>query len=134
MLRLVLHRQTPHYKEMHLLSKVEMSISQITLIFFALTSLIVTIWAIVDIVRSPVLRYKWLWVFGSLFSFFGMSTSIANPGDLFFWVGFNIPGIRVAGMANGDILLTAGVPVIALIVLAKTRYYSRGSSSAKDFE
>lgn len=110
-----------------------MAMNQVIIVVSAIFAVLLSGWAIIDAIKSPTLRYRWLWVFGSLFSFFGLRTNIAASGDLFLWGGINIPAIGIVGFANGDIILSAGVPVVALIVLAKTRYYARKSSDEMHF-
>jgi len=68
---------------------------QIIMLLFSLIAVGVDVYAIVAIVRSPALKYKPLWIIGSLFGFLGLGINWTNPNDIVFEFGIQIPVFQV---------------------------------------
>ena len=95
---------------------------QIAMALFGLLSSAVCLWAIVAIIRSARLRFKPLWLIGSLFGFAGITVDWTTPDDVFFWLGITIPVVTMFKLAaTGHVIVKAGFPVIAAIALAEAR-------------
>ena len=91
---------------------------QIFIILFGCAALVVTVWAIWSIVKTPDLQKKPLWIVGSLFGFVGFSINWTSPENLFFWFGFRIPFFSVfTFVGSGQWLVEIGVPIIAVVAL-----------------
>jgi hypothetical protein len=96
--------------------------SQIAVVLFGLLSGTMCLWAIIVIVRSPRLRFKPLWLAGSLFGFAGLAIDWTAPGDLYFLVGIQIPVVNLFKLgATGPVIVKALFPVVAAIALAEAR-------------
>ena len=99
-----------------------MSAQQIFIALVGSVALFITIWAILSIVKTPDLRLKPLWIFGSLFAFFGFTINWTAPGDLYFWFGVQIPFFSVFKfLGSGEWIAKVGFPIVAIVALAKFR-------------
>jgi len=95
---------------------------QLAVALFALLSSAVCLWAIVVILRSPHLRFKPLWLAGSLFGFAGLGIDWSHPDDLVLLYGIAIPVVMTFKVvATGQIIVRAYFPVVAAIALAEAR-------------
>jgi hypothetical protein len=96
--------------------------SQIAVVLFGLLSIAVCLWAVVVIIRSPRLRFKPLWLIGSLFGFAGLGLDWTRPDDLTLLFGISIPVVNVYELgATGPAIVKALFPVVAAIALAEAR-------------
>lgn len=96
--------------------------NQIAVILFGLLSSAVCLWAIVAILRSPRLRFKPLWLIGSVFGFAGLGLDWTTPDDLWFLIGVNIPVVTwFKAAAGGPVFVKAFFPVVAAVALAEAR-------------
>ncbi|HEX4694361.1 hypothetical protein [Sphingomonas sp.] len=59
------------FANVELISEHGMDISRITVLGFALLAIGIDVWGIVTIIRAPGIRYKPLWIIGSLIGFIG---------------------------------------------------------------
>lgn len=96
-----------------------MSGSQIFVVIFAIVSAAVTVLAIWRITKACEVRYKSLWVIGSLFEFVGFATSLGVPGDLYMQFGIQIPVLMMRTTDTGALVLKALFPVMAAVALVK---------------
>ena len=83
-----------------------------------LGALTITLMALVQIVRTPGLRYKWLWAIGSLFSVMGFSLNWTT-GNWNVWP-LNILFLGIGADKGGPLtpwVFSFGVPVVALAFL-----------------
>lgn len=95
-----------------------MSALQVFVILFGGAALVVTVWAIWSIIKSPDLQKKPLWIVGSLFGFVGFSINWTLPESLFFWFGVRIPFVSVFTIVgSGQWLVQIGFPIIAVVAL-----------------
>lgn len=88
---------------------------------FGLIALAVSLWAVWRTVKSPQMRYKPLWIVGSLFGFAGFSMNWSSPGHLFMLVGIQIPVViafKVVG--TGYVFVKTMFPLIAVVALVKS--------------
>jgi len=88
---------------------------------FGLIALAVSLWAVWRTVKSPHMRYKPLWIVGSLLGFVGFSINWSSPGDLFMLVGIQIPAvIAFKVLGTGYWLVKTAFPLIAIVALVKS--------------
>ena len=97
-----------------------MSGSQIFVVVFAMVSLAVSILAIWRVARASGVRYKPLWIVGSLFGFVGVATRFDTTDDLYLQFGIQIPVLMWMTFSDGSIL-KALFPLVAAIALVKFR-------------
>lgn len=96
--------------------------SQLAVVLFGLFSAAICLWAVVVIIRSRRLRFKSLWLIGSVFGFAGLGLDWTAPDDLWFLIGVTIPVVTVFKMAaGGHVMVKAFFPVIGAIALAEGR-------------
>lgn len=94
---------------------------QIIMLLFSLIAVGVDVYAIVAIVRSPALKYKPLWIIGSLFGFLGLGINWTNPNDIVFEFGIQIPVFQVMFfMQTRELAVKTMFPIIALVALARS--------------
>lgn len=98
-----------------------MNLYQILVLAFALFVTGITLWAIAAVVKSPDLRFKPLWIIGSLFGVVGLGINWTAPDDLTFLFGVWIPVVTVFKVATGEIIVKAGIPIIAVVALETVR-------------
>jgi len=99
-----------------------MSALQIFIILVGSVALFITVWAVWSIVQSPDLQRKPLWIVGSLFAFVGFTINWTEPGDLYFWLGLQIPFFSVFRFLGSDEWIAKiGFPIVALVALARTQ-------------
>ena len=96
-----------------------MSGSQLFVGIFAIVSVAVSALAIWRVATASGVRYKPLWIVGSLFGFVGFATNLSSPGDLYLQFGIQIPVLLIWGTGNGDILLKTLFPVVASVALVR---------------
>ena len=98
-----------------------MNVLQIVVIVFAIASVSVSGFAVWYVATAPGVRFKPLWILGSLFGFVGLSTSLSSPGDIYLHFGVQIPGIWIWAPGGGDIMLRGMFPLVALVAIDKFR-------------
>ena len=108
-----------------------MSGSQIFVLIFAILSVAVSAVAVWLAVKAPDLRFKPLWIIGSLFGFVGFATNFGSAGDLYLQVGVQIPVISVRWSGRGDTSVFALFPALAAATLAKLHSISKQAGSIK---
>lgn len=96
-----------------------MSASQIFVIIFAVISAAVSAAAIWRVATASDVRYRLLWIVGSLFGFAGFATTINDRGDLYLEVGIQIPVLLMTAAGDGGVFLKALFPVVAAAALVK---------------
>ena len=97
-----------------------MNIYQLVVLAFALSAIALSLWAIWAIIRSPDLRFKPLWIMGSLFGFIGLSINWTTPDDLILLFGVSIPVVMIfTVLATGQTIIKTGFPIIAVAALIK---------------
>ena len=91
-------------------------------VLFLLAAAITMVVAIVTIIRSRHLRYKPLWLIGSLFGFVGLGIDWTIADDLYLQMGIQIPilNLQYFPPVEGMVLKTL-FPVIALVAIVKER-------------
>jgi hypothetical protein len=94
-----------------------MSGSQLFVAVFAILSLAISIWAVWRVARAPELRFKPLWIVGSLLGFVGFATDFGSAGDLYLTFGIQIPVLRFWIIGGGHAVVHALFPVVAVIAL-----------------
>ena len=103
---------------------------QVTILLFALLCIAISIWAVVAVCRDPDLRYKPLWIVGSLFGFMGLGINWTNPADLVLQFGVQIPVVMVySPVGSGQWLVRAMFPVVAVAALLHLADRSRKRGS-----
>ncbi len=97
-----------------------MNVYQLLVVAFALAVVGLSGWAIVAIIRSKTLRWKPLWIVGSLLGTVGLGINWSQPDDVIVLVGLMIPPLMVFKILPlGPVLVKTGLPVIAMIALGK---------------
>jgi hypothetical protein len=95
---------------------------QLTVLLFALLVSAICLWATIVIIRSPRLRFKPLWIIGSLFGFVGLGIDWTAPDDIVFLFGISIPVVTMFKLAaTGHVIVKTGFPVVAAVALAEAR-------------
>ena len=68
------------------------------------------------------MRYKGLWIAGSLVGFVGFSINWSSPGDLFLLMGIHIPPVTVTALpGSGLVIVKTAFPFVAVVALARSR-------------
>ena len=102
---------------------------QIFMLLCGCAALVVTVWAIWSIVKTPDLQKKPLWIIGSLFAFVGFSINWTSPENLYFWIGVRIPFFSIfTFVGSGQWLVQIGCPIIAVVALMKTYQIRRAEN------
>jgi len=99
--------------------------SQVFVVIFAVASAAVSVLAVWRVANASGVRYKPLWIAGSLFGFVGFATSFKPPGDLYLQFGIQIPVLMIWRIGGGTVVLKALFPVVAAVALQ--RHHSFGS-------
>jgi hypothetical protein len=102
-----------------------MGASQVLVITFAVASAAVSVAAVWRVARAPALRYKVLWIVGSLFGFAGFATTIAPPGDLIFQFGDQEPVHIILRVGGGTVVLKALFPFVAVVALVRAKSFEK---------
>ena len=102
--------------------------SQVFVGIFAVISVIVSGFAVWRLATTSHVKYKPLWIVGSLFGFVGFATPFSTLGDLYLQLGIQIPVVWVLWSGNGDTAVFALFPVLAVAALAKL--HASGGPSA----
>ena len=99
-----------------------MNAFQIIVLLFGLVSVGIAGWAIVAIYRSTVLKWKWLWIVGSLVGFVGLGINWTKPDDIFLEFGIQIPVWQVVYFAQShEVTVKIMFPIIAVIALFESQ-------------
>ena len=110
-----------------------MNVYQLLVVVFAAACLGSSGWAVVAIVRSKTLRFKPVWIVGSLLGTVGLGINWSQPDDIILLVGLMIPPVMVAKVLPfGSVLVKTGLPVIAMVALGKIYSPSGASDSFPD--
>jgi len=97
-----------------------MNAYQLIVLAFGSAVIVTILWAIWAIVRSSDLRFKPLWIAGSLFGFVGLGINWTKPDDLVFLFGVMVPAVTgFTVLATGQTIIKAGFPIVALAALIK---------------
>lgn len=96
-----------------------MSVLQVIVSIFAIVSVSVSVLAIWFIAKASGVKYKALWILGSLFGFIGFAINWSSPGDLYLQFGLQIPVVMVLKLGGGDIILKTLFPFVAVVALVK---------------
>jgi hypothetical protein len=92
----------------------------IVVLIFGLFVALLSISAVVVIVRSAIFRYKPLWIIGSLIGFIGLGASSEPSSDIYVLFGFTVPVVLIFKvMFGGPWIVKTGFPFVAIIALAK---------------
>jgi acetoacetyl-CoA reductase len=100
--------------------ELEMNASQLFVLLFALLAIAIDLWAIVVVVRTPNVRYRLLWIIGSLVGLIGFSIDWTQPDDIYLMFGIMVPVVWV-GILGSHVIVKTGFPIIAAVALAEVR-------------
>jgi hypothetical protein len=101
---------------------------QVVTILFALFAIGIDGWAVVAVARSTVLKYKPLWMIGSLFGFVGIGINWTKPDDIFLELGVQVPIIQVLYFIHTrEVAAKVMFPIIAMVALIQSRTASEKS-------
>ena len=109
-----------------------MNAYQMIVLAFALLVSAIIFWAIWAITRSPSLRFKPLWIAGSLFGVpIGLGMNWTTPNDIVLLFGVSVPAVMVfTVVATGQIIIKTGFPIIAIAALIAVREAANGRDAA----
>ena len=90
---------------------------QLLIILFGSAALATSLWAVYRVARSQ-MRFKALWIAGSLFGFVGLGVNWTSPEDLFLLFGLQIPPVFVFKLhVTGIVIVKVQFPIVALLAL-----------------
>jgi hypothetical protein len=93
---------------------------QTFVVLFAALVVVISLWSIIVVVRSPVLKLKPLWVIGCLFGFIGIGIDWTKPNDVVMLFGITIPMVMVFKViATGQVIVKTGFPIVSVVALVK---------------
>jgi hypothetical protein len=96
------------------------NIYQVIVFGFAVLVVAVSAGAVVVVAKTPNLRFKPLWIIGSLLGFVGLGIEWTKPDDIILLFGVSIPVVMVFKViATGQVIVKTGFPVVAIIALVK---------------
>ncbi len=95
-----------------------MSGSQVVVGVFAVVSLAVSVLAIWRVANASGVKYKALWILGSLCGFVGVATRFDVADDLYLQFGIQIP-VLMWMTGSGGSVLKALFPFVAAVALVK---------------
>ena len=91
-------------------------------LLFSLAAITTMLVAIFVILQSQRLRYKPVWLIGSVFGFLGLGINWTIANDLYIQIGIQIPIIHFAYFpAENGIALKTLFPLVALVAILKGR-------------
>ena len=100
---------------------------------FGIAALLVSLWAVWRVAASPFMRYKLLWIVGSLIGFVGFSINWTSPGDLYMLFGVQfLPVFATRLPGSGELIVKTAFPVIAIVALAISRKRPQPNSEGED--
>lgn len=104
-----------------------MSGSQIFVCIFAAVSVAVSGMAIWLVAKTPEVKYRPLWILGSLLGFVGFATDLRADTDLYLQFGIQIPVLMLWKTIGSDhVILKVLFPVVGAAALVKFHSRSPG--------
>lgn len=98
-----------------------MTFTLVFVIAFGIGSMLVSALGAWRAGSAPDVKYRLLWVAGSLFGFFGFATSFGIPSDLYLHFGIQIPVISVLWTSPDVGIVKVLFPIVALVALLRFR-------------
>jgi len=98
------------------------NVYQMVMLLFGVAVITLDIWAMFHIAKSDQLRFKPLWMIGSLFGFFGLGINWTKPDDIFLQFGIQIPFLQVVLFPKThEVAAKLMFPLIAAVALVHGR-------------
>jgi hypothetical protein len=100
--------------------------SQLFVMLFAVMVSSISLWSVIVVIQSPILKLKPLWIIGCLFGIIGFGIDWTTPDDIILLFGITIPVVMVFKVvATGHVIVKTGFPIVSIVALFKARGHIR---------
>ena len=97
-----------------------MTANFILVLIFGVFVALVSVAAVIVVVRSPIFRRKPLWIIGSLIGFIGLGATSDPSSHIYLLFGVTLPVVLISKVTFGGAwIVKTGFPFVAMVALGK---------------